>query len=99
MPHGFPRHLRIASLIRNAIAGEVGLLCRDGLLTVTRVQVGSDLGTATVFCTVMGGDCRTVASALERSQGRLRTLLSRSLRLRKVPQLKFVCVSGSLDDD
>ena len=99
MPHGFPRHLRIASLIRNALASEVGLLCRDGMLTVTRVQVGGDLNTATVFYTVLGGDCRTAASAIERSRGQLRARLSRSLRMRKIPQLKFVCVSGSLDDD
>ncbi|MCY4325369.1 MAG: ribosome-binding factor A [Betaproteobacteria bacterium] len=99
MPHGFPRHLRIAALIRNAIAGEVGLLCRDGLLTVTHVQVGSDLSSATVFCTILGGDPNAAVAALERNQGKLRTCLSRSLRMRKVPQLKFVCASGGLDED
>ena len=99
MPHGFPRHLRIASLIRNAIAGEVGILVRDSLLTVTRVQVESDLSTATVFCSVLGGDPQAAAAVLERNQGKLRTCLSRSLRIRKVPKLKFVCVSSSLNGD
>ena len=62
MPHGFPRHLRVASLIRNAIAGEVGSLARNSLLTVTRVEVAGDLGVATVFCTVLGGDPQAAAA-------------------------------------
>ena len=73
------------------------LLARDvhdpgiGFLTVTRVEVTSDLQNARVYYTTLG-DARArteTARALDRATPFLRRQLGSRLRLRRIPELQF----------
>ena len=89
---------RVAEQIR----GELSEILRDevgdprvGLVTITRVKLASDLGAATVFYSPLGEDpdedrrveldrvMRSVTSFLRRS-------LSKRVKLRHTPELRFV---------
>jgi ribosome-binding factor A len=63
-----------------------------GFLTVTRVQVTSDLQVARVFYTTMGTEKerRETERALARALPFLRRQVGERLRLRRVPTLQFV---------
>ncbi len=86
---------RVADQIRSELAS---LIARDlhdpgvGFVTLTRVHVSADLQSARVFYTVLGSDDSRARSAraLERAAGFLRRQIGARLRLRHVPQLKFV---------
>lgn len=62
-----------------------------GFLTITRVQVTSDLQSARVYYTTLGdAQARKQSSrALERATPFLRRQLGRRLRLRRIPELHF----------
>lgn len=89
--------------VADQIRGELGqLLTRDvhdpgiGFITLTRVQVSPDLQQARVYYTVLapsGQEAKTQASsarALERAAPFLRRQIGARLRLRRVPELRFV---------
>ena len=64
---------------------------RVGTVTITAVEASRELDVARVFVQLFGDDTRR-AEALEglrRAAGYLRTRLGRTLRLRKVPELRF----------
>jgi ribosome-binding factor A len=63
-----------------------------GFVTITRVEVTSDLQLARVFYTTLGSDAerRETARALSRALPFLRRQVGESLRLRRVPVLQFV---------
>ena len=62
-----------------------------GFLTITRVQVTSDLQSARVYYTTLGdAAARTQTSrALERATPFLRRQLGRRLRLKRIPEIQF----------
>ena len=89
--------------VADQIRGELGqLLTRDvhdpgiGFITLTRVQVSPDLQQARVYYTVLapsGQEAKAQASsarALERAAPFLRRQIGARLRLRRVPELRFV---------
>jgi len=89
--------------VADQIRGELGqLLAREvhdpgiGFVTITRVQVSPDLQQARVFYTALGrsGDDerarRDSERALERAIPFLRRRIGSRLRLRRVPELRFV---------
>ena len=86
---------RVADQIRSELAL---LLARDvhdpgiGFVTLTRVQVSPDLQLARVFYTTLGDDNarRNSTRALERAGSFLRRQIGSRLRLRRVPELRFV---------
>ena len=86
---------RVADQIRSELAS---LLTREvhdpgiGFVTLTRVQVSPDLQQARVWYTVLGDDKArtTTARALERAVPFLRRQLGRRLRLRRIPELRFM---------
>jgi ribosome-binding factor A len=94
MPQG-SRPERVADLIRGEIAS---LLARDvhdpgiGFVTLTRVQVTPDLQHARVHHTSLGDErARAVtARALERAAPFLRRQIGSRLRLKRVPDLRFL---------
>ena len=63
-----------------------------GFVTLTRVHVTPDLQSARVFYTSLGdeGQRRGTSRALERAAPFLRRQIGSRLRLRRVPELKFV---------
>ena len=86
---------RIAHLIQREI-GEVILKeltdVRIGFVTVSRVEVTTDLAYAKVHVSVMGTDKqkRDSLAGLSHSASYLRTHLSKVLKMRTVPRLQFV---------
>ncbi len=89
-----PRPLRVAELIRRALAdplqryaSEAGL----GLVTLSAVDISPDLREARLYVTQLG-PAFTHAAVLERLQrhmGALRARVARELRLRHVPRLSL----------
>ncbi len=65
---------------------------RIGWVTITRVQMSSDLCYAKVFISVLGDDAKDVRrsiAVLERASSFLRAELGRRVRLRMIPELQF----------
>jgi ribosome-binding factor A len=94
MPQG-SRPDRVAEQIRSELAL---LLTREvhdpgiGFVTLTRVQMSADLQSARVFYTALGdGTAREgSARALDRAAPFLRRQIGSRLRLKRVPELKFL---------
>lgn len=90
------QHGKIRETIRERVASvlEFGLQDprRSNLtITVTRVELASDLSRATVFYSVLGDDkARTLAAhMLKHATGFIRTEVAKSLQTRKHPQIEF----------
>jgi ribosome-binding factor A len=64
---------------------------RIGFVTVTTVEVSSDLRYARVFVSVLGDDEQQNATlkALQRAQGFVRSKLGKRIRLRHTPEVSF----------
>lgn len=64
---------------------------RVGVVTITGVETAGDLGSARVFVRVVGGpdDLAASVDGLNAAAPFLRSVLGRTLRLRKVPELRF----------
>jgi ribosome-binding factor A len=85
---------RVADLIRAEVTTMIARELHDpgiGFVTVTRVQVTSDLQHARVFYTSLGdAEARkNTARALERAEGFMRRQIGQRLRLRRVPEIAF----------
>ncbi len=63
-----------------------------GFLTITAVRVSPDRGLAKIYFTVLGDGDQLARSrkALGRAAGFLRTQLAQRLKLRRVPELRFM---------
>lgn len=63
-----------------------------GFITITDVDVTSDLSYAKVFVSFLGQDARKEAGlkALNQSKGHIRSLLAKRLTIRKTPEIIFV---------
>ena len=89
------RSKRVSSLIKEEISS---LIQRDlkipasRLVTVTDVEITDDLSYAKVFISVYGEDSKKSPALeyLKNTSGFLRRELSRRIRLRRFPELKFV---------
>ncbi len=76
----------LAELLRDEVKDP-----RVGRVTITGVEVTSDLSHAKIFITHLAGreHANEAVSALQHTAGFLRTSLSRRLKLYSVPQLHF----------
>ena len=88
------RQKRIGSLLQEALGRilieELQRRDDDGLVTVTRVDVPSDLKTARVYLSVFGSDDPgRILAHLERRAGFLRKLLASAVKLKYNPELFF----------
>lgn len=92
MPHG-SRTERVAEEFREILAEEVQRLKdpRVGFVTVTGVDVSSDLRHARVYYTAMGDDRARAGTraALRSATKHLRYELGRQVRLKVTPELEF----------
>ena len=63
-----------------------------GLLSIVRVEVSGDLSYAKVYISSMEGleQAKTAVKGLQNGSGDIRKELGRRVRLRKVPELKFI---------
>jgi len=94
MPQEFSRTERISSEIMRDLAGLIRNEIRDpriGMVTIQEVRVTRDLSVATVFYSVLnevsGGENQQI---LTKAAGFLRHRLGQQIRLRKIPELRFV---------
>jgi ribosome-binding factor A len=86
---------RIAHLIQREIGGVILQELTDvriGFVTISRVEVTTDLAFAKVFVSILGTDKekRDSMAGLANSASYLRTHLSKVLQMRTVPRLTFV---------
>jgi ribosome-binding factor A len=85
----------VADQLRGELASLLAREVHDpgvGFVTLTRVHVSPDLQLARVFYTALGDERTRAASAraLERAAPFLRRQIGSRLRLRRVPELRFV---------
>jgi ribosome-binding factor A len=87
------RMRRVNEAVRGVVADGVRDLKdpRIGLVTVTGVQVTSDLQEATVFVSVLGNEKarRATLAGLTSARGVLQARINRELTLRRTPTLAF----------
>ena len=95
MPRDFPRTRRVGEQMQR----ELAVLIRDrikdprlGMVTVSDVEVSRDLAHARVYFTVLGDQeaRRQSQEVLDRAAGFLRGELGRIMKLRTVPELRFI---------
>ena len=60
------------------------------LVTVLHVETTPDLLQSTIYVSVYGGDSKAIVDALNASKNYIRYELSRVIRLRTIPDLRFV---------
>jgi len=96
MAKEFTRSQRVAQQIQKEIAGILQREVKDpriGMVTVSSVEVSRDLAYATVFVTLFNLDDGSVEESmkgLSEASGYVRMLVGKALRLRIVPEIKFV---------
>lgn len=90
------RQLRVGEVIRRALSdillrGETHELELSGVsITVGEVRTSPDLKVATVYVLPLGGvDTDRILAALERAKGELRRAVSKAVRLKFAPELRF----------
>lgn len=99
MTRGTGRPERVATLIKECLAERLTRGLKDprvGFVTVTRVEVDRDLSLARVYVSVLG-DAKEKTAALKgltSARGFLRRELGRTVRLRSLPELRFVLDLG-----
>ena len=90
---GGARPERVAEEFREILAEEIPKLKdpRIGFVTVTHVDVSSDLRRATIYYTVMGKDRdhRGTNAGLMSARSHLRAVLGQQVRLKFTPELEF----------
>ncbi len=86
---------RVADQLRAELADLLARAVHDpgiGFVTITRVQVSPDVQQARVFYTSLGDERarRDSGRALERARPFLRRQIGSRLRLKRVPELRFI---------
>lgn len=95
MPREFSRASRIADQLQRDLSGLIRQEVKDprvGLVTITAVEVNRDLSHAKVYISSLAevSAIEQSVEALQHAAGFLRSQLSRSLKVRSVPQLQFI---------
>ena len=67
------------------------------LLTVTRVQVSSDVHYASVFVSILGNDPKGVIKFLRKNVYAIQQALNRKVRMRPVPKIRFSIDEGEYE--
>lgn len=98
MSREFPRKVRVAESIKRLLAEPLALAGRDaglGMLTVTDVELASDLSNATVYVSAFGTQAskERILDVLRDLRSDMRQRIARDLRMKKVPAVHF-----ALDD-
>ncbi|MBF0622848.1 MAG: 30S ribosome-binding factor RbfA [Magnetococcales bacterium] len=71
------------------IRGEIKDPRLGPLVSITDVEVSRDLHYATLYVSVMQGECDVAVEALNHASGFIRRALGRRLRARHTPRLRF----------
>lgn len=97
-----PRTRKLGDTVREALAEVLRDDVSDPRLdfaTITSVQVSSDLGVADVYVTTHGDSARyeDLLEGLRSADGRIRSGLARRVRMRIVPELRYM-IDTSVDE-
>ena len=100
MPREFPRTRRVGEQIQREVARILQEEFQDprlGMISVSGVEVSRDLAHAKIYISVLGReeDVSETIKVLNKAAGFLRHQLGQRMRLRSVPQLRFL-YDGSL---
>lgn len=96
MPRGFSRTRRVEEQIRRELAELIRRHVKEpglGILSISEVRVGSDLGLARIYISLLEDDQEIIhftMDVLSRYAPKLRHLLDKRMHIRIVPQLKFI---------
>ena len=95
MPREFGRNVRVASQLQRELAELLRSDFKDprlGMITVSDVEVTRDLSVAKVFVSFLGAQQHTTASlAILAEKGpSLRHAVGATMRMRSIPELRFV---------
>jgi ribosome-binding factor A len=95
MARAYARSLRVAAELHQLLSELLRTEVKDPRLEdvrINEVQVSGDLGVAKVYFGTLDPDADASAAeqALKRATGFLRSRVSRELRLRRAPELRFV---------
>ena len=95
MPREFPRTRRVGEQIQRELAGLLREELQDprlGMVSVSGVEVSRDLAHARVYISVLGGEeaVSETIKVLNKAAGFLRHQLGQRMRLRVIPQLRFL---------
>jgi ribosome-binding factor A len=93
MPADFPRSKRVAEQLRQELADILWREVQDPRVkgvTLTAVEVTSDLEHAKIWFTLLTGEQKDTLKGLQRATGFLRRELAHRMRLRLVPSLTFL---------
>ncbi|MGB9720920.1 MAG: 30S ribosome-binding factor RbfA [bacterium] len=86
------RNERVASLIAREISLIISQEIRDprlGMVTITKVAISPDLKDAKIYFTTLG-DGTNDLNILEGAKGFIRTALAHRIRIKFIPDLKFI---------
>ncbi|MEL6344788.1 MAG: 30S ribosome-binding factor RbfA [Myxococcota bacterium] len=80
-------HALLSELIRREVKDP-----RVGFVSITNVEVTNDLSLARVYVLPLGGDgdVEGMQKGLRKASGFLRRLLGKRMRLRHIPELRFI---------
>ena len=95
MTRGYARRLRVAAELHQLLSELLRTEVKDPRLEDVRindVEVSGDLGVAKIYFGALDpdSDLSAAAQGLERAGGFLRGRVGRELRLRRVPELRFI---------
>lgn len=94
MPREFSRTRRVGEQIQRELAQLIQQEIKDprlGMVTVSAVDVSRDLAVAKVYVTVLDDACLdTTLGILNKATGFLRHSLGKRMKLRAVPELRFI---------
>jgi ribosome-binding factor A len=90
----FKRSDKVAEAIHELVSGLLVKGIKDpriGFVTITGVKVADDLGTATIYFTVIGSDDekKNSGQGLSSARGYIRKEVGKALRLRHTPDIFF----------
>ena len=81
------RHLISNALLRESFYDQI---IENNTITVTEVNVSPDLKNAKVYIMPLGGENKIeVLDSLNKSNGRIKKLISSNINLRQIPKLQF----------
>lgn len=95
MPREFSRNQRLGNQIQRALSEFLKSEVKDPRLkdvSLTAVELSRDLGVALIHFSVLdpGREVAPAAAGLQSAAGFLRTRLGRAIKVRHVPELRFV---------
>jgi len=95
VPKEYSRTQRVGEQIHRELAALISQELKNpgiGMITLGDVEVSRDLAHARIYFTVLGDEsaCKASESALQKSRHFLRRELGKRMRIRVVPELRFV---------